>query len=168
MSSTSLYESNRYVGQNVRRDMLNAFGFVTSGGDIRGRQGTMVDFDTAKCMFSGPQGTLRVPVDDEITRKLAMLIDGECMGPGPKQAAEKYGFSRQRYFQLRTAFREHGALGLVSQRRGPKTHYRRSKEVVCQAIRHRFLDPDASSAVIVQKLRQCGFEWADAKSLRPP
>ena len=83
----------------------------------------MVDFDVVNSSFSGPQGTLTVPVNDEITRKLAMLIDGECGGPGPKQAAEKYGFSRQRYFQLRAAFREHGALGLLSQRRGPKTHY---------------------------------------------
>ena len=40
----------------------------------------------------------------------------------------------------------------------PKRNYRRSKEVVCQAIRHRFLDPDASSDVIAQKLRQCGLQ----------
>jgi len=117
----------------------------------------MVDFDVVTRRFSGPQGTLTIPADDDITRKLAMLIDGECLGPGPKQAAKKYGFSRQRYFQLRQAFIEKGALGLLSQRRGPKTNYRRSKEVVCQAIRHRFLDPDASSQVIAQKLRQCGF-----------
>ena len=104
----------------------------------------------------GQGGSLPVPPEDEITRKLAMLIEGECEGLGPLRAAEKFGFSKQRYFQLRQAFREHGALALRSQRRGPKTHYRRTEEVVRQVIRHRFLDPEASAQVIGQKLRQAG------------
>jgi transposase len=106
--------------------------------------------------FVGPGGSLPVRPDDEITRKLAMLIAGECEGRGPLRAAEKFGFSKQRYFQLRQAFQEHGALALRSQRRGPKTHYRRTEEVVRQVIRHRFLDPEASAPVIGQKLRQAG------------
>ena len=86
-----------------------------------------------------------------------MLIEGECGDGGPAQAAAKFGFCRQRYFQLRAAFMQKGALGLRSQKRGPKTHYRRTEELVCQVIRHRFLDGDASTEVIAQKLRQCGF-----------
>lgn len=117
----------------------------------------MADFDVAERAFFGPGGWLWVPDDDELSLKLAMLIEGECGAGTRKQAAEKYGFSRQRYFQLRTAFRHNGAVGLGNQKRGPKTNYRRSGEVVCQAIRHRFLDSDASSEVIAQKLRQCGF-----------
>lgn len=104
----------------------------------------------------GPGGSLPVRPEDEITRKLAMLIEGECEGLGPLRAAEKFGFSKQRYFQLRQAFQEHGAPALQSQRRGPKTHYRRTDEVVRQVIRHRFLDPEASAQVIGQKLRQTG------------
>lgn len=104
----------------------------------------------------GPGGSLPVRPDDEITRKLAMLIAGECEGLGPLRAAEKFGYSKQRYFQLRQAFQERGALALRSQRRGPKTHYRRTEEVVRQVIRHRFLDPEASAQVIGQKLRQAG------------
>ncbi len=99
-----------------------------------------------------------VAADDEITRKLAMLIEGECEGLGPNQAAEKFGFSKQRYFQLRAAFHERGAVALQSQPRGPKTQYRRTDELVRQVIRHRFLDPQASPDVIAQKLRQTGFE----------
>jgi transposase len=104
----------------------------------------------------GPGGSLAVDPDDEITRKLAMLIAGECEGLGPWRAAEKFGFSKQRYFQLRQAFRERGALALRSQRRGPKTPSRRTDEVVRQVIRHRFLDAEASAQVIGQKLRQAG------------
>ena len=56
------------------------------------------------------------------------------------------------------AVAEVGALALQSQRRGPKTHYRRTAEVVRQVIRHRFLDPEASAEVIAQKLSQSGWE----------
>ena len=46
---------------------------------------------------------------------------------------------------------------MLSQKRGPKTNYRRTGELVRQVIRHRFLDPDASPDVIAQKLKQTGF-----------
>jgi len=117
----------------------------------------MAEFDPKKNALVGTSGVLLVREDDEITRKLAMLIEGECEGLGPSQAAEKFGLSRQRYFQLRAAFAEHGATALQSQKRGPKTHYRRTAEVVRQVIRHRFLDPNASAEVIAQKLCQSGW-----------
>ena len=117
----------------------------------------MVWFDLDNLSLVGSAGSLDVLKDDEITRKLAMLIEGDCEGLGPAQAAKKYQFSRQRYFQLRTAFREHGALALLSQKRGPKHNYRRTDEVIRQVIRHRFLDPEASAEVIAQKIRQCGL-----------
>jgi hypothetical protein len=118
----------------------------------------MIEFDVPNRSLVGPGGSLLVLSDDEVTIKLAMLIEGECGELGPTQAAAKFGFSRQRYFQLRSAFYEQGAFGLISAKRGPKTNYRRTNELVCQAIRHRFLDPEASSEVIAQKLRQCGFK----------
>ena len=117
----------------------------------------MIQFSIADSRFAGPGGTLPILEDDEVSRKLAMLIEGEWSEDGPAQAAAKFGFCRQRYFQLRVAFMLKGALGLLSQKRGPKTHYRRTEELVCQVIRHRFLDGDASTEVIAQKLRQCGF-----------
>jgi hypothetical protein len=117
----------------------------------------MAQFDSAHHALVGQGGVLSVREDDEITRKLSMLIEGECEGVGPLQAAQKFGFSKQRYFQLRAAFAAHGAQALQSQKRGPKTNYRRTSEVVRQVIRHRFLDPEASPEVIAQKLRQTGF-----------
>jgi len=118
----------------------------------------MAQFDLTKRSLVGVGGSLKVREDDEITRKLWMLIEGECEDAGPLQAAERFGFSKQRYFQLRAAFERLGAIGLRSQKRGPKTHYRRTAEIVRQIIRHRFLDGDASGEVIAQKLRQTG--WA--------
>lgn len=118
----------------------------------------MAHFDPKNHALVGVGGLLSVRPDDEITRKLSMLIEGECEGLGPLQAAKKFGFSKQRYFQLRAAFDELGAQALQSQRRGPKTHYRRTAEVVRQVIRHRFLDSEASAEVIAQKLTQSGWE----------
>ncbi len=118
----------------------------------------MVWFNSENRSLIGSDGSLVVPLDDEITLKLSMLIEGECEGLGPGQAARKYDFSKQRYFQLRTAFGAYGAIALRSQKRGPKNNYRRTHEVVRQIIRHRFLDPDATADVIAQKLRQCGLD----------
>jgi hypothetical protein len=117
----------------------------------------MTQFDLDKHLLLGPGGVLKVPPEDEITLKLVMLMEGECEGLGPLQAARKFGYSKQRYFQLRAAFDQQGALALHSQKRGPKRNYRRTAEVVRQVIRHRFLDPDASPEVIAQKLVQSGW-----------
>ena len=102
----------------------------------------------------GPSGSILLPDEDEITRKLAMLFEGQCEGLGPTRAAQKFGYSKQRYFQLLEQLQLGGALALQSKARGPKTNYRRTEEMVRQIIRHRFLDPEASAEVIAQKLRQ--------------
>lgn len=117
----------------------------------------MFHFDLELRQFVSDAGVLQVPSSDEVSRKLAMLLEGECLGLGPLHAAEKFGFSKQRYFQLRHLLTSAGAVALASGKRGPKTNYRRSDEIVRQVIRHRFLDPDASVAVIAQKLNQAGF-----------
>ena len=116
-----------------------------------------MQFDPQTHRLIGPHGSLPVTAEDEVSRKLAMLIEGQCEGLGPSHAAEKFGYTKQRYFQLLHAFEELGSEALVSKRRGPKRNYRRTSELVRQVIRHRFLDPDASPEVIAQKLRQTGF-----------
>jgi hypothetical protein len=118
----------------------------------------MAQFDLKKRSLVGARGTLAVREDDEITHKLFMLIEGECEGLGPTAAARKFGFSRQRYFQVRATYATLGAEALQSHKRGPKTRYRRTAEVVRQVIRHRFLDPEASVEVIAQKLSQSGWK----------
>ena len=117
----------------------------------------MAKYDPKSHALVGAGGRLPIPEDDEVTRKLSMLIDGECEGLGPTKAARQFGFTKQRYLQLRTAFAKQGAAALQRRKCGPKTNYRRTAEVVRQVIRHRFLDSDASTEVIAQKLRQSGW-----------
>ena len=104
--------------------------------------------------LTGPAGSLRVLPEDEITLKLAMLMEGQCEGSGATQAAAKFGYSKARYFQLLHLLQEQGALALQSKPTGPKSNYRRTDEIVRQVIRHRFLDPEANAEVIAQKLEQ--------------
>jgi transposase len=116
-----------------------------------------MQFDHQAQQLVGEYGMLPVAEQDEVTRKLAMLIEGECEGLGRSEAARKYGYTRQRYAQLLYAYQEQGSAALCSKPRGPKRNYRRTDELVRQVIRHRFLDPDASAEVIAQKLRQTEF-----------
>jgi hypothetical protein len=92
----------------------------------------MLELFDSSAKLVGHSGSILLPDDDEITRKLAMLFEGQCEGLGPTQAA----------------------LALQSKARGPKTNYRRTEEMVRRIIRHRFLDPDASAEVIAHKLQQ--------------
>ena len=118
----------------------------------------MLRLDRDQQLLVGPHGSLRVSQEDEITRKLAMLIAGECGPLSPRQAAETFGFSKARYYQLRKAFHLQGAPALASKKRGPQRQYRRTQEVTRQVIRHRFLDTDATAEVIAQKIRQTGLK----------
>jgi hypothetical protein len=117
----------------------------------------MLQLDSQQGQLLGPSGALTLSAHDEVSSKLAMLIAGECLGLGPVEAAKLFGYSKQRYFQLRTAFTQQGAAALVNHRPGPGRHYRCTEEAVRQAIRHRFLDPEASAEVIAQKLTQSGL-----------
>lgn len=116
----------------------------------------MITFENAQPFIRGPAGSLLVPSDDEITLKLAMLIEGRCEGSSPSKAAKKFGYSKQRFYQLLHRFEQFGAIGLKSKTTGPQSNYRRTEETVRQVIRLRFLDPDASEEVLAQKLQQTG------------
>jgi len=120
----------------------------------------MIEIHEGKTFLSGPQGTLSVRQDDEITIKLTMLFEGQCEGLGPLKAAKKFGYTRQRYHQILNQFTERGAAGLKRLKTGPKRNYRRTDEVVRQIIRYRFLDPQMSLEVIAQKLNQNGYPIA--------
>ena len=120
----------------------------------------MIKFQEGAASLYGPAGSLAVRKDDEITLKLAMLVEGQCEGLGPTDAAKKFGYTRQRYYQILDLFKTYGAEGLKSHKTGPKSHYRRTDEVIRQIIRYRVLDPHVSPEVMAQKLNQNGFPIA--------
>ena len=89
-----------------------------------------------------------------------MLLKGECTEIGPGQAAKDFQYSKSRYYQIRDAFAQKGLEGLINHKRGPKSNYRRTREVTKLVVRARFLDPEASAEVIASKLRQDGHTIA--------
>ncbi len=99
---------------------------------------------------------LNVSSNDSTTQKLLMLIEG-VYGLGVKHSIDKYGYTEQRYYQLLKDFQASGSIALIDKKRGPKQNSLRTEKMVQQIIRHRFLDPDASAAVITQKLKQTHF-----------
>ena len=117
----------------------------------------MLEFFDSSAKLVGHSGSILLPDEDEITHKLAMLFEGQCEGLGPTRAARKFGYTKQRYFQLLEQFEAQGALALQSKARGPKTNYRRTEEMVRLIIRHRFLDPDASAEVVPLHAIRGGF-----------
>jgi hypothetical protein len=96
---------------------------------------------------------LNVQDSDSAAQKMLMLIEG-LYGLGVKHSIAKYQYTEQRYYQLLKEFRLSGSNALFDKKRGPKQNSRRTEKIVQQIIRHRFLDPDASAAVITQKLKQ--------------
>src|SRR5271166_3845293 len=81
----------------------------------------VMEFDPSRQELCGPGGSLPLAADDDLTRKLSMIIEGECEGLGPSAAAAKYGFSKPRYFQLRSLYLQRGAAALLNHKRGPKS-----------------------------------------------
>lgn len=108
--------------------------------------------------LEGPKGSLPIQSHDRLGLQLAMLIEGKCMGLGPTKAAKKYGYTKQRFFQLYDAFIEGGTDAITPKKTGPKGNYVRTEKVVKEIIRHKFLDPEAKAEVVAQKMRQTGIK----------
>jgi transposase len=116
-----------------------------------------LQFDPAARQLTGPAGSLPIADSDELARRFLMLQEGQCLDTRIVAVAQKYGYCRQRYYQILDAFQKGGLLALQPRKTGPKSNYRRTDQVVRQILRHRFLDPEASPEVIAQKLRQTHF-----------
>ncbi len=108
--------------------------------------------------FTGPAGSLSIAQGDNASKKLAMLIEVKCFGLGPTKTARKYGYTKQRYYQILNDYNDGGIQALINKKSGPKKNYVCTDTLENQIIRYRFLDPDCSPAVIAQKLKQDGYK----------
>jgi hypothetical protein len=118
---------------------------------------TTLQFDPASNQLTGPAGSLAVAPEDALARRFLMILEGQCLQENIVTVVEKYGLCRQRYYQLLKAFQHGGLPALQPKKTGPKSNYRRTEQVVRQVLRYIFLDTDASTEVVVQKLRQTHF-----------
>ena len=116
-----------------------------------------LQFNPASHQLTGPAGSLAIAPDDALARRFLMLLEGQCLHESIITVVEKYGYCRQRYYQLLEAFQQGGLPALQPKKTGPKSNYRRTEQVVRQVLRYIFLDTDASAQVVAQKLRQTHF-----------
>jgi hypothetical protein len=119
---------------------------------------TVLQFDPLTHQLTGPTGTLPISDTDPLATRFLMLVEGQCLDNNVALVARKYGYCRQRYYQILQAFQAGGLPALQPQKTGPKSNYRRTEQAVRQVLRYRFLDPEASPEVIAQKLRQTHFQ----------
>ncbi|MEA1926656.1 MAG: helix-turn-helix domain-containing protein [Candidatus Auribacterota bacterium] len=120
----------------------------------------MFEYDRNNSVIVGPDGNLKICPGDEASLKLAMLLDGECSKIGPRRAANKFNYSKSRYYQIRNSFYQEGVDALIRKKTGPKRNYRRTPEITKLVVRARYLDPNVSAEVIASKLRQDGYKIA--------
>ena len=119
---------------------------------------TSLHFDPKTHQLNGPAGTLPLSNTDPLATRFLMLIEGECLDDNVARIANKYGYCRQRYYQILQAFQQGGLAALQAQKTGPKSNHRRTEQAVRQVLRYRFLDPESSPDVIAQKLHQTHFQ----------
>jgi len=101
--------------------------------------------------------SLRVEPADTIAWKFAMLLEAATTKEGTiEQIAQKFGYTREHFYTIKKHYEEGGSQALLDKPKGPKSNYKRTKEIEKQIIRHRFLDPDANCEVIAQKMNQAG------------
>lgn len=98
----------------------------------------------------------KIDPNDKLSVKIAMLFEGHCT-IGVYEAIKKYGYTEQRYYQLLKEYNKKGSEGIRDKKRGSNKRPVRNKEITNQIIRHRFLDMEASTEVISQKLKQNGY-----------
>jgi DNA invertase Pin-like site-specific DNA recombinase len=94
----------------------------------------MLKIDNEKLILVGSKGTIDLNVDDEIILKFSMLFEGECEGFGASLSAKKFGYTRQRYYQLLQKLQNEGIEALKSKKTGPQTNYRAYAQTIHSLI----------------------------------
>lgn len=101
--------------------------------------------------------SLTIEPTDAIAWKLTMLLEAALAGEESiEKTARRYGYTREHFYKIKKQYEEGGCLSLSDKPKGPKVNYKRTDEIEKQIIRHRFLDPEANSEVIAQKMNQSG------------
>ena len=69
-----------------------------------------LNFNPDTHRLTGPSGSLNLLPDDDAACRFLMLLEGECLHDNIAAIAAKYGYCRQRYYQLLERFKSGGEL----------------------------------------------------------
>ncbi len=116
--------------------------------------------------LTGPHGALPIDAQDAVSRKLVMLVLHECLGVPVVTVARDCGYSRIRYYQTKRAYLAHGSAGLRKRKPGRTGNTVMTPPVEREVVRHVLLDPEASVAVLAQRMRQQGVRTSQRSVAR--
>lgn len=113
----------------------------------------------APIKIESSRGSLVIDPSDTVLWKLSMIFEA-MYNPEItiEKIASKFGYQRETFYQILHELKTKGSKSLQDKHQGPKRNYKRTNQVTKQAIRLRFLDPEANSEVITQKLKQFGYK----------
>lgn len=103
---------------------------------------------------------------DKLSMKINMVAEYIYSGASINQITEKYGYTKQRFFQILKLYKECGAKALATQKTGPKRNRIRTENIENLIVRYKFIDPLMSAAVITQKLKQQGISISQRSVMR--
>ena len=89
---------------------------------------------------------------DLVLVKYEMLRCVRVEGCSVTEAARRFGFSRPAFYQIRTAWQQHGMPGLIPQRPGPRAAHKLNDEVLVLIDALLADDPQLSSADLAARL----------------
>jgi hypothetical protein len=85
------------------------------------REGTLqFHSDPNADQVAGPAGTLPVAATDPLARRFLMLVEGQCLANNLTTLARKFGYCRQRYYQLLETYQTGGLLAIPPRPRLPR------------------------------------------------
>ena len=96
--------------------------------------------------------------NDTVAKKMFMLFEYYNNRISPSELSKKYGFSRAGFYVTKNSYERNGTEGLIKRKTGPKKNYVRTENIRNLIIRYKFVDPNSSSEVITQKLKQLGHK----------
>lgn len=110
--------------------------------------------------------TFTISPDDKLSLKVNMIMEYIYEGVSLNHIREKYGYTKQRFFQLLNTYKQFGIEALITKKTGPKRNRIRTESIENLIVRYKFLDSSMSAAVIAQKLKQQGISISQRSVMR--
>jgi len=92
--------------------------------------------------------------EDLLQVKYEMLRQVDIDKQPVSQAAKAFGFSRPSFYQAQAAFQEAGLAGLLPQKRGPRSGYKLTGELMQFVTQLRAAEPEISTSQLAKQVAQ--------------
>lgn len=110
--------------------------------------------------------TFYIAGKDKLSLKINMVTEYIYGDVSINYITQKYGYTKQRFFQILNLYKQGGVEALTTMKTGPKKNRIRTENIENLIVRYKFTDPLMSAAVIAQKLKQQGISISQRSVMR--